>query len=312
MQYRIFLNRFVMVCLLLTLALGLPGLLQGASTKKGAATSDEKDSVLARMGDVSLTVAEFQLLMHYSNKEVKQQLLANPELLKQKIRESVLRKAILSEAHASKWDSRPEVLFLMQRAKEGILVEQFLDHEAKLPAGFPEDALVRKVYQENQDILQTPPAVYIAQIFLGFEPNASDQTKQDLKKSAEKWVAMIKKGEADFAALAKKHSQHQPSAAQGGDMGWVEVTQLLPEFKKAIEGGKAGEIKGPLESAQGIHIIKLIASREAATKSYEEARDALRQLLINKKLQENKDLYLKEMVDKHPFSIDEENLSQLK
>ncbi|MBF0271326.1 MAG: peptidylprolyl isomerase [Magnetococcales bacterium] len=307
------LNRKRFATVLLGLMLAVPGALSAASpAKEPAAVADDKGPPLARMGDVVLTVAEFQRLMNYSNKEVKKQLLGNPDLLRQKIREALLRKTMVVRAKASKWDERPEVVYLMQRAKDGLLVEQFLENVAKVPADFPDEALVRKTYQENKDKLQSPPAVNVSQIFLKLEPNADEKSKQEAVKNAEKYVGWIKKGDADFATLARKYSQHQPSAAQGGDMGWVEVNQLLPEVRKALEGMKAGDVGGPVVSGQGLHVIKLIASREATTRSYEEVRESLVQLLISRRLQENKDNYLKEMVEKYPISLTEENVSHLK
>ncbi|MBF0189979.1 MAG: peptidylprolyl isomerase [Magnetococcales bacterium] len=311
------LNRKLFATALLGALLGAMSIAPGAvfaapPVKEPAAVADDKGPPLARMGDVVLTVAEFQRLMNYSNKEVKKQLLANPELLRQKIREALLRKTMLVRAKASKWDERPEVVYLMQRAKDGLLVEQFLENVAKVPADFPDEALVRKTYQENKDKLQSPPAVNVAQIFLKVEPNADEKSKQEAVKNAEKYLGWIKKGDADFSTLARKHSQHQPSATQGGDMGWVEVNQLLPEVRKALEGMKAGDVGGPVVSGQGLHVIKLIASREAATRTYEEVRESLVNLLISRRLQENKDNYLKEMVEKYPISLTEENVNHLK
>ncbi|MEO5347011.1 MAG: peptidylprolyl isomerase [Magnetococcus sp. YQC-9] len=288
------------------------GLLAAPPAKEGAAVAEEKGAVLGRMGDVVVTVPEFQKLMNYSNKEVKKQLLANPEILKTKIREAVLRKAVLARAKAGKWDEKPEVAYLMQRAREEVLLEQYLQHAAKVSTDFPDESLIRKVYQENKENLQAPPSVNLAQIFLKIEPNADEKSRQEVVKNAEKLYASIKKGDGEFAALAKKNSQHQPSAEKGGDMGWVEVTQLLPEIRKAVEGMKPGEVKGPIASPQGVHIVKLISSRDAQARSLEEVREHLSQLLVNKKFVENKENIFKEMVEKYPISVNDESVLQLK
>ncbi len=314
MRYKTVLNRVMVFIAVLgvAMAMGVLDHLHAASALKDFFSNDSKSPVLAKMGSLSLTLAEFQRLMNYSDPEVQKQLLVNPELMKQKIRESLLRKALVVKAESAKWDERPEVVFLMQRAKEGLLVEHFLEHTVKPVAGFPDDALVKKTYEENQEKLHSLPAVNIAQIFLQYKPNGTEKEKQEIHKIAEKYIGWINKGDADFSTLAKKYSNHKESAAQGGDMGWVEVPQLLSEFKQALDGMKVGDVKGPIESAQGLHIIKLIAFKEAEIKPYEAVRDALAQLLIKKKFQENKDAYLKELVDKQPITLHEDQLSHIK
>ncbi len=67
-------------------------------------------------------------------------------------------------------------------------------------------------------------------------------------------------GGADFAEQAKLYSE-DGSAAQGGDLGWMSPGALVPEFEKAMNALKPGQISGLVQSDFGWHLIQVIARR---------------------------------------------------
>lgn len=91
-------------------------------------------------------------------------------------------------------------------------------------------------------------------------------------------------GQADFATLAKENSQ-DGSAANGGDLGWSNPGQFVPEFEEAMEALGPGQITEPLTTRFGVHLIQLIERREG-TLSQREQRDIARGILREKKLDE--------------------------
>lgn len=84
---------------------------------------------------------------------------------------------------------------------------------------------------------------------------------------------------ADFAALAKAHSDDPGSVAKGGDLGWVTPGQTVPEFERALSGLKPGEVSQPVRTPFGVHLIQLLERREAditAERTEMEARAQIR------------------------------------
>lgn len=69
---------------------------------------------------------------------------------------------------------------------------------------------------------------------------------------------------ADFAELAKKYSQDTGSAAQGGDLGWVAIGEMVKPFEQALFDMKKGSVSGIVETQFGYHLIKLDDVRSAA------------------------------------------------
>ena len=67
---------------------------------------------------------------------------------------------------------------------------------------------------------------------------------------------------ADFAALAREHSQ-DATAAQGGDLGWVTPGVFVPEFEEVMNGLQPGQLSDPLVSRFGVHLIEVLERRES-------------------------------------------------
>lgn len=94
----------------------------------------------------------------------------------------------------------------------------------------------------------------------------------------------IQAGQADFATLARQNSQ-DGSAAQGGDLGWANPGQFVPEFEEAMNRLSPGQISEPLISRFGVHLIELVERRRAAL-GQKEQREMVRGMLREKKLVE--------------------------
>ena len=63
-------------------------------------------------------------------------------------------------------------------------------------------------------------------------------------------------GGADFAALAKEHSQC-PSSAQGGDLGTFSEGQMVPEFDQVVFNEAINEVHGPVKTQFGYHLLEV-------------------------------------------------------
>lgn len=72
----------------------------------------------------------------------------------------------------------------------------------------------------------------------------------------ERWRQQIVKGQATFEGLAREHSQ-DGSAPTGGDLGWANPGQFVPEFEDVMNALKPGEMSEPVVSRFGVHLILL-------------------------------------------------------
>ncbi len=100
-------------------------------------------------------------------------------------------------------------------------------------------------------------------------------------------------GQADFADLARNHSQ-DGSAAQGGDLGWAGPGMYVPEFEEVLNRLAPGQLSEPLVSRFGVHLIELTERRNVAL-SPREQRETVRAMLREKKLDEAYTLWAQDL-----------------
>ena len=86
----------------------------------------------------------------------------------------------------------------------------------------------------------------------------------------------------DFAETARAHSEDVGSAANGGDLGWMNPGQTVPEFEKAMNALKPGELSAPVKSPFGVHLIQVQERRERDVSQEREAATARNQLHARK------------------------------
>ena len=103
----------------------------------------------------------------------------------------------------------------------------------------------------------------------------------------------IESGNADFAALARENSQ-DGSAKDGGDLGWTNPGQFVPEFEQAMNNLDPGQISPPIVTRFGVHLIR-VDERTERTLSSDEQRQLARNMLREKKAQEAFDTWAREI-----------------
>ncbi len=132
---------------------------------------------------------------------------------------------------------------------------------------------VRKYYDENAARSFTSAEERQAShILVKADKSASSSDRAAAKAQAEKILADVHKAPANFAALAKKLSQDEGSAAQGGDLGFFGKQAMTPPFEAAVFAMKAGEISNVVETDFGYHIIRLQATRGGEKQPFETVR----------------------------------------
>lgn len=101
---------------------------------------------------------------------------------------------------------------------------------------------------------------------------------------------------ADFAEIARQSSE-DGSAANGGDLGWVNPGDTVPEFEKAMNALKPGEISAPVHTPFGWHIIQVIERRKQDM-TREAARLKARQEIRSRKSDEAYQDWARELRDR--------------
>lgn len=134
------------------------------------------------------------------------------------------------------------------------------------------------------------------------------------EKEANDILAKIKGG-AKFEDMAKQYSL-DGSKDFGGDLGYFTAPEMVAEFSKAAFALKVGDTSKPVKTDFGWHIIKLEDRKQGAAQPYDQVKDAIRNVLVRKKVQDTlaglKDSAKVEIVDDDLKKIAEEAAKQRK
>ncbi len=117
----------------------------------------------------------------------------------------------------------------------------------------------------------------------------------DAEKKLAKIRADILAGE-DFATLAKAHSEDIGSMLSGGDLGWANPGQFVPEFEKVLASAAIGEVSQPFKSQFGWHILQ-VQERRAEDMTEAAIRNKARNIITNRRFEDELQVWLRELRD---------------
>ncbi len=100
----------------------------------------------------------------------------------------------------------------------------------------------------------------------------------------------------DFAALAREHSDDPGSAMAGGELGWSDPEQFVPEFRQVLRATDIGQISAPFRSDFGWHVLE-VQDRRVREMGDEARRNMAVQVLQNRRFEEELQAWLTEIRD---------------
>jgi peptidyl-prolyl cis-trans isomerase SurA len=117
----------------------------------------------------------------------------------------------------------------------------------------------------------------LGHILLALPDNPSAADLRSLRDRANQLDEQLQSG-ADFGSLAIEWSAGQ-NALEGGDMGWRKPAQLPTIFSDLVTDMRVGDVKGPIKSGRGFHLIKLVEKRGAVAEG-QIAQTRVRHVLV--------------------------------
>lgn len=252
----------VTVVLALALALCVP-----------AAWAVQGDEPVGTSGPVSVTQQEVQALVALLPAARREQLSRNPAELEQWVRARLADKQLQQEAAAQQWAQRPEVARQIEAATRQLVALSYLASVSQAPSDYPSEPELAAAYNRLKGGLLKPAGYRVSQVFIP-APLGDPAAQAAARRAAGEVTQKARKPKADFSRLAAEYGKG--AAQPPADTGWVTLDQLLPEVRPVVASLKPGQVSEPVQSAAGLHVLKLVAVREAQQATLEETRDRLR------------------------------------
>jgi parvulin-like peptidyl-prolyl isomerase len=269
------------------------------------------EGVAGRMGAVEVKTAELRRILDAQPAQVKKQVAGAIGDLDRLVRSELIRQALLNEARAKAVDKKPDVALMMERARDQALLQAYMTEIARPPSGFPSEEDIKQAYESNKAALATVAEFNLAQIFVALAENADKAAVTAATKKAGDLAAKAQAKGADFAKLAREQSEQKETAAKGGELGWLPENQIIPEIRNAVSRIEKGEVTGPIRSASGFHIVKLLDKKPPGTRTLAEVRETIVNQMRLRRAQEIERNYIEGMVSRSQVTINQSELTKL-
>ena len=206
----------------------------------------------------------------------------NLEFLEIDPKEIALQDDISTEETKEFYDKHKDEFRVPEKIKISYL-EFYPKHFERQIAVSPEE--ISQYYKDFSEEFWEPQKVHARHILIKTAPGAPENEKEGAKKKAEEILAMVKEGKP-FEELAKKHSQDQGTAEEGGDLGFFARGQMVKPFEEVAFALNPGEVSDVVETQFGFHIIRVDAVKEEGTKPLEAVEEEIRTKLTEERARE--------------------------
>lgn len=185
-------------------------------------------------------------------------------VLEQLINQSLL----LLDATRNLYEREPAFKAQLNRVKEELLVNYAIEKAVSTVRVTDDDA--KKYYEENPAAFEGQELVSASHILVSDEATATELLEK------------IRAGEISFEDAAAQHSSC-PSSRNGGSLGEFGRGQMVPEFDTACFEMEVGELRGPVQTQFGYHLIRLDDKKQTEKLAFSDVREELvRQLTAEK------------------------------
>jgi len=233
--------------------------------------------VVATIGDLVIRVDEMAEALAKRSKALGAER-ASEELRQQVLDELIREKALLLKARAAGVDRDPE---LVRRWERMVVAKYEAAHKPDAEKQrAPSSAEVEQFYQAHAAEYHRPERVRVALIQIKGSAKATEEKRAELRTRAEKIFTLAQAQDANFAELARLHSEDRATRYSGGDGGWMERGQTPPSWPKELADTAftlptTGAIAPLVEAGGSFYIVKLIERQAAGVRPLAEVRDRI-------------------------------------
>ncbi len=250
----------------------------GTQERVGRGSDTDTSRVLATVGEVEITEniinEELDMIPPYQRSSFE-----TPEGKRLLLNHIIERELLLLEAQnlGLERDSFviAQVELAMQQvesARDRALLQTYYQQEVVDAVVVPEDDILTYYNDHLDDIYYSEPQVKVSQVLVSSTESAAEV------------AAALEAGDT-FESVAAAFSEHAPTNASGGDMGWVTINSPLPYLgeqaviSEALFGADIDDIVGPFETAMGVHYFMVTDMRDEGARPLEEVRESIENTL---------------------------------
>jgi parvulin-like peptidyl-prolyl isomerase len=145
--------------------------------------------------------------------------------------------------------------WLRGQVRSQMMIDEFIRaNRDNLPPVAVTEEEIQAYYDENLAGQSRPASISLEQVVI--EPEPGEAARDSAIALAEQVLAELRDGK-DFAVAARQYSMDLSNREQGGDLGWIQRSLLVPAFADAAWAARTGQPVGPVATRFGYHIIQV-------------------------------------------------------
>lgn len=235
------------------------------------ASAADPVSVLVRQGETVITSRDVQVALdNFVPEKSRAEVLGNEKRLRDFVAQlfAVRKLADESKRRELRADERAKIDATVERAAAQVQ----LDYLLSVQPGPDFERAAHEFYLANPKQFVQPEQVRAQHVLIKTE----GRSKEEARTLANHVLALAKKGDQEFAKLAKEFTEDPSGKDNGGDLGFFGRGAMVKPFEEAAFGlNAAGEVVGPVETQFGFHVIRLLERKAEATIPFEQIKEKL-------------------------------------
>jgi parvulin-like peptidyl-prolyl isomerase len=287
-------------CVLLLASFGCD---RGCERSKRAA--ERSGPRVATIGTLSVSAADIE--RHLAGESEAARRLYQDKSARKELVDGVIRFELLaSEAERRGYANDPDVIRGM---KQQMIARMLQDEAAKQADETISAEEITHYFEEHHGEFHKPAAASVREIVTKDRATADALANEARSSRRPDYFA-------DQKAFKKLASRHLSEPGKPGGQESVFFEEQSSPFPKEVTQAifamtELGEVTGPIESAQGYHVVKLAGRRPEVTRAVDQVREQIRQQLVMARRKQRTDSFIAELRKRTPIQIDEAALDQV-
>jgi len=276
-------------------ALARPSAPAASAVAPTAPTAPVPGTVLARVGNWTLTKAEFKEKLEALKEVVPDYDINDRESNKLVLEELVRQELLVQEAERQGVSQNKDIVQAVTEFRRTLLVRQMVANLTEKIVVTDEEA--KEYYDQNTADFAEPADWHLAEIVV------------DSEDKAKGLLAQIYKGEGpSFEDLARENSISE-TAASGGDLGYISVFPF-PKMESAVAALEPGNVSSVFKGPAGFYIVKLIDKKGGEIQAFDGIKEDIKTGLTYLKQQQAVANYLDDLRRKAQVEVNEKLLEE--
>lgn len=160
----------------------------------------------------------------------------------------------------------------------------------------------RARYDQMQRRSESVSAVAVGHILFALPEHPTEQQLAEAKAKAARALERAKAGES-FATLVAELSDDAGTKTTGGGLGWFERGTANPEWEAVVFAMEKGDVRGPVKSPQGLHVLLAMDVKRTQSKPYAEMKEGIALELKRRAIEKATQAWLEDLRKKAHIEI---------